>query len=422
MRKLFEAHQPTHVIHLAAMVGGLFKNMKYKVEFWRDNVAMNDNILTLSKEFKARALPARVIAARPPARGSARLTRSARLSSDPGRLQVRKVVSCLSTCIFPDKTSYPIDETMIHNGPPHASNEGYAYAKRMVDVQNRAYAEEYGCQFTSVIPTNVFGPHDNYSIDDGEARVPTGAAWDARRQRGGAADRQPSPPAPGQTSPPAAPRTGHVLPGLMHKVYLAQQRGEPLTVWGTGSPLRQFIFSEDLARLFVWVLRSYDSGEGRALRSAPARTCERLCGLVMRVHKSGEVVSIWCSAAVPSARACERHAEHRVVRARALLLRPRKNQKTKKTKTTNGAVEPIILSVGEEDEVDIKTAALTVAKAMNFTGEVVFDTSKSDGQHKKTASNAKLRALHPTFQFTPFADAVATTTKWFMENYETARK
>lgn len=86
------------------------------------------------------------------------------------------------------------------------------------------------------------------------------------------------------------------------------------------------------------------------------------------------------------------------------------------------AVDPIILSVGEEDEVDIKTAALTVAGAMGFTGEVVFDTTKSDGQYKKTASNAKLRALHPSFKFTPFADAVAVTTKWFMENYETARK
>lgn len=50
----------------------------------------------------------------------------------------RKVVSCLSTCIFPDKTTYPIDETMIHNGPPHSSNFGYAYAKRMIDVQNRS--------------------------------------------------------------------------------------------------------------------------------------------------------------------------------------------------------------------------------------------------------------------------------------------
>ena len=53
------------------------------------------------------------------------------------QFKVRKVVSCLSTCIFPDKTSYPIDETMVHNGPPHSSNFGYSYAKRMIDVQNK---------------------------------------------------------------------------------------------------------------------------------------------------------------------------------------------------------------------------------------------------------------------------------------------
>ncbi len=55
---------------------------------------------------------------------------------------MKRLVSCLSTCIFPDKTTYPIDETMVHNGPPHASNEGYAYAKRMIDVMNRCYASE----------------------------------------------------------------------------------------------------------------------------------------------------------------------------------------------------------------------------------------------------------------------------------------
>ena len=114
------------------------------------------------------------------------------------RYGVKKVVSCLSTCIFPDKTTYPIDETMIHNGPPHHSNEGYAYAKRMIDVINRCYNQQHGCMFTSVrylpircpvlsllalccrvsnrathhpyraiqvVPTNIFGPHDNFRCD-----------------------------------------------------------------------------------------------------------------------------------------------------------------------------------------------------------------------------------------------------------------
>ena len=120
-------------------------------------------------------------------------------------------MSYLSTCIFPDKTTFPIDETMLHDGPPHSSNEGYAYAKRMVDTMNRAYSEvserserallkttstaklthsilllrsaqEYNCNFTSIIPTNIYGPSDNYSIEN-----------------------------------------GHVIPGLIHKVYLAKK-------------------------------------------------------------------------------------------------------------------------------------------------------------------------------------------------------
>jgi GDP-L-fucose synthase len=99
---LFEKYKPTHVIHLAALVGGLFKNMKYKLTFLRDNVRINDNVLETSHQ-----------------------------------THVKKLISCLSTCVFPDKVEYPLDENKIHLGPPHDSNFGYAHAKRMVDVQNQ---------------------------------------------------------------------------------------------------------------------------------------------------------------------------------------------------------------------------------------------------------------------------------------------
>ncbi|EPY73938.1 GDP-L-fucose synthase [Camelus ferus] len=193
--------------------------------------------------------------------------------------------------------------SQIHNGPPHSSNFGYSYAKRMIDVQNRAYFQQHGCTFTAVIPTNVFGPHDNFSIED-----------------------------------------GHVLPGLIHKVHLAKSLGSALTVWGTGKPRRQFIYSLDLAQLLIWVLREYSE------------------------------------------------------------------------------VEPIILSVGEEDEISIQEAAEAVMEAMDFHGEVTFDTTKADGQFKKTASNGKLRAYLPDFRFTPFKQAVKETCAWFTDNYEQARK
>ncbi|SAL95899.1 hypothetical protein [Absidia glauca] len=267
-KAIFAKYKPTHVIHLAALVGGLFKNMKYKLDFLRDNMLINDNVLECSKE-----------------------------------AGVKKVVSCLSTCIFPDKTTYPIDETMVHNGPPHDSNFGYAYGKRMIDVQNHAYHEQYGCHFTSVIPTNVFGPHDNYNLED-----------------------------------------SHVLPGLTHKCYLAKQNNTPFVVGGTGKPLRQFIYSRDLAKLFIWTLREYQE------------------------------------------------------------------------------IDPIILSVGEEDEVSIKDVADAIVKAVDFKGEYSFDTSRADGQFKKTASNDKLKKYLPDFEFTPFDVAVKESVEWFVANFDQCRK
>jgi len=186
-KAMFEKVKPTHVIHLAAKVGGLYGNMKANLEFFRINMAINDNVLSLSHEFG-----------------------------------VKKVVSCLSTCIFPDKTTYPIDETMVQNGPPHSSNYGYSYAKRMIDVMNRGYNDQYGCNFTSVIPTNVFGAHDNFNLEE-----------------------------------------SHVIPGLVHKLYdcTKQEPHTPFTVWGTGNARRQFIWSQDLGRLFLWVLREYKESE-----------------------------------------------------------------------------------------------------------------------------------------------------------------
>ncbi|GFO12649.1 GDP-l-fucose synthase [Plakobranchus ocellatus] len=129
---LFEKIKPTHVIHLAAMVGGLFRNLKHNLDFFRVNSQINDIVLSTSHKFG-----------------------------------VKKVVSCIATCIFPDKTTYPIDESMLHNGPPHDSYFGNSFARRMIDVQNKGYHMQYGCNFTSVIPTNVFGPHDNFNFEDG---------------------------------------------------------------------------------------------------------------------------------------------------------------------------------------------------------------------------------------------------------------
>ncbi len=180
--KYFNLVKPDYVIHLAANVGGLFKNMKYKVDMLESNLTINSNVLKASHN-----------------------------------INVKKLVACLSTCIFPDKTTYPINESMLHLGPPHFSNDAYAYAKRILEVQCKAYQEQYGDNFVCVIPTNIYGLFDNFNLDD-----------------------------------------GHVIPALIHKCYLAKQSNSKLVIAGTGQPLRQFIYSEDLAKLIIWVLTDYN--------------------------------------------------------------------------------------------------------------------------------------------------------------------
>ena len=133
---------------------------------------------------------------------------------------VQRLVAFLSTCVFPDKVEYPLTEQKIHLGPPHSSNDAYAYAKRMTEVQIRAYREQYGLQYVSVIPTNIYGPGDLFDLEN-----------------------------------------GHVVPSLIHRCYLARERGEDLEVWGSGSPLREFIFAEDVARLSEWALAEYNEDE-----------------------------------------------------------------------------------------------------------------------------------------------------------------
>jgi len=86
------------------------------------------------------------------------------------------------------------------------------------------------------------------------------------------------------------------------------------------------------------------------------------------------------------------------------------------------SVEPLILSVDEADEVPISEVVNAIAKAMDFQGEIKFDTTKADGQFKKTASNRKLRALLPDFEFTSFEEGIRQTVEWFVANYDSARK
>jgi len=183
--KTFEKYKPEYVIHLAAKVGGVAANMNYLGDFYRENILINTNVLEASRI-----------------------------------LNVRKVVSLLSTCVYPDKCEYPLVEKRVHSGPPHHTNYAYAYAKRMLDVQSRAYRDQYGCNFVTAVPNNLFGKHDNYDLEN-----------------------------------------SHVIPAMIRKFHEANQSNSDVILWGTGNPLREFTYSEDLARIIILLLENYNNKE-----------------------------------------------------------------------------------------------------------------------------------------------------------------
>jgi GDP-L-fucose synthase len=212
---LFQETKPTHVIHTAARVGGLGANMNYMAEFYTQNTAINLNVLEAAR-----------------------------------KAGVKKVVSFLSTCIFPDDVEYPLCEHMLHDGAPHTSNFGYSYAKRMLDVHSRAIKDQYGLNYICVIPTNIYGPNDNFNLDD-----------------------------------------SHVVPALIHKCYLAKKNKTDLVVWGSGKPIREFIYSEDVGELTQLILDEYDGPGPLIISSGEEISIKDLVDLIVKAMKfKGKVV------------------------------------------------------------------------------------------------------------------------------------
>jgi len=185
VKRMLETHRPDCVIHTAARVGGIGANITYPATFFYDNIMMNTILI-----------------------------------DECQRAGVEKFVCFLSTCVFPDAVQYPLDETKIQLGPPHHSNSAYAYAKRMAEVQIQAYRSQYGVKYFSVIPTNIYGPNDNFNLE-----------------------------------------TGHVIPMLIHKCYLAKNNGTPFEVWGSGKPLREFVYSKDVSYIVQRLVKEYDGTE-----------------------------------------------------------------------------------------------------------------------------------------------------------------
>jgi len=182
----FEKEKPAVVILAAAKVGGIKANNDYPVEFLLENLRIQNNVI--------------------------------RAAYQTG---VRKLLFLGSSCIYPKLAPQPIPESALLTGPLEPTNEAYAVAKIAGVKLCQAYAREYGANFISVMPTNLYGPNDNFDLE-----------------------------------------TSHALAALLRKAHEAKKRnGKKLVVWGTGKPRREFLHVDDLAAAGLLLLEKYDSPE-----------------------------------------------------------------------------------------------------------------------------------------------------------------
>lgn len=194
VRRFFEAERPRHVLLAAAKVGGILANDTLPAEFIRENLAIQTNVI-----------------------------------HEAWRAGVQRLLFLGSSCIYPRDCTQPMKEEMLLTGPLEPTNRPYALAKIAGIEMCSAYNRQYGTQYLAVMPTNLYGPGDNYDL-----------------------------------------RTSHVLPALIRKAHEAKSRGdEALVVWGTGSPRREFLYSDDMADACVALLRLDDQRFLSAIGSYP---------------------------------------------------------------------------------------------------------------------------------------------------------
>lgn len=186
VRGFFDAERPEYVVDAAARVGGIVANYEKPVEFLIENLTIQNNVIEAAADFG-----------------------------------VEKLLFLGSSCIYPKLAPQPLVEDALLTGPLEPTNDAYAIAKIAGIKLCQAYAREYGKNFISGMPTNLYGPHDNFDL-----------------------------------------HTSHVLPALIRKVHEARQTGaKEVAVWGSGTPRREFLHVDDLADACFFLLENYNSPE-----------------------------------------------------------------------------------------------------------------------------------------------------------------
>jgi GDP-L-fucose synthase len=212
----FATRRPEFVFLAAAKVGGILANSSYPVDFLRDNLAIQLNVINSAY-----------------------------------RHNVKKLAFLGSSCIYPKNAPQPIKEEYLLTGPLETTNEWYAIAKIAGIKLCQAYRAQYGFNAIALMPTNLYGPGDNFDLT-----------------------------------------TSHVLPALIRKFHTAQSEGHPtVTLWGSGTPLREFLHVDDLAEACVFLMQHYNEREIVNIGTGEDLTISALARIVARVTGfRGEVV------------------------------------------------------------------------------------------------------------------------------------
>lgn len=184
--EFFQAEKPDYVFLAAAKVGGIVANNTYRADFLYENLAIQNNVI-----------------------------HAAHVNN------VRKLMFLGSSCIYPKMAPQPLKESYLLSGYLEPTNEPYAIAKIAGIKMCEAYRAQYGCDFISVMPTNLYGPNDNYDLQN-----------------------------------------SHVLPAMIRKFHEAKERGDSsMELWGTGSPMREFLYADDLAEACLFLMENYSDPE-----------------------------------------------------------------------------------------------------------------------------------------------------------------
>lgn len=208
VRAFFEAERPDVVVDAAARVGGIVANSEKPVEFLLENLAIQNNVIEAAADFG-----------------------------------VRKLLFLGSSCIYPKLAPQPIHEDSLLTGPLEPTNDAYAIAKIAGIKLCQAYARQYGKAFLSAMPTNLYGPQDNFDL-----------------------------------------HTSHVLPALIRKAHEAKLAGASrIVVWGSGTPRREFLHADDLADACLFLLRHHESAEIVNIGCGEDLTIRELAEIVCRV-------------------------------------------------------------------------------------------------------------------------------------------